>query len=113
MLDGTRFVPMAYSSSDLNEAREAGGFQISGFTDLLETAIAANVDKLDEARPRETHLGVLVARWDVSNEAAETRPAALPASVDTLWVIHPGRGGADAELWSLRRGEAEWRTHRN
>ena len=92
-------------------AVSTAGFQITGFTELLEQAIADNVDKLREARPRECHLAILVVRWDVSNESSETTPPHLPDDVDVLWVVHPGRGSAGAEVWSLHRGSASWRVH--
>jgi hypothetical protein len=58
------------------------GFQILGFTSLLEGAIAQNAAKLGEARPRETHLAVLVFRWDLSDDPTETPPPTLPEEVD-------------------------------
>lgn len=86
----------------------AKGRGIDGFTDLLDIEIAANADKLHEARDRETHLAVEVHRFDCSTFVERTAEPALPRSIDVLWVIfrwalaheHP-------PVWRLRRG-ADW-----
>lgn len=88
-----------------------GGFQITGFTEMLQQIVNRKAAVLEEARPRETHLAVLVARWDVSDFAAETRPPRLPYEIDTLWVVHPKRGAKPTRLWRLHRGEERWSTH--
>ena len=84
------------------------GFEILGFTDLLAQVVADNAVKLGEARPRETHLAVLVGRWDLSNEASETAPPALPDDVDVLWIVHSVRGKPEALVWLANRGDEHW-----
>jgi len=84
------------------------GFQILGFTDLLAEAVANNAAKLGEARPRETHLAVLVVRWDLSEAPSETRPPVLPDEVDVLWVVHLARSGGEAQVWLAHRGDDSW-----
>jgi hypothetical protein len=49
--------------------------------------MAANVDKLRDARPRETHLVVTLDRADVSADLAHTPPPGLLEGIDTLWVL--------------------------
>jgi hypothetical protein len=85
------------------------GFQILGFTHLLAEALAVNAVKLREARPRETHLAVLVGRWDLSNAPSETAPPAFPDDVDVLWIVHPVRGNPEALVWLAHRGDDNWR----
>jgi hypothetical protein len=85
------------------------GFQILGFTSLLEGAIAQNAAKLGEARPRETHLAVLVFRWDLSDDPTETPPPTLPEEVDALWVVHPDWVRPGPVVWLAHRGDKEWR----
>jgi hypothetical protein len=81
------------------------GFEIGGFTDLLDDAVASNAAKLGESRPRETHLAVLVLRWDLSEAASETSVPVLPDEIDVVWVVHPGRSGSEAQVWLGRRGD--------
>jgi hypothetical protein len=61
---------------------------VHGFSTRLRTAMAANADKLREARPRETHL---VASWlnrsDVSPDPAHTPAPKLSDGIDVLWVL--------------------------
>jgi hypothetical protein len=58
-----------------------------GFGTLLRSAMAENVDKLREARPRETHLVVTLDRSDVSADPARTPPPDLLEGIDVLWVL--------------------------
>lgn len=82
-----------------------------GFQTLLRHAIAANAAKLGEARPRETHLVVIVDRSDLSAEPSLTPPLRLPEEIDTLWVLlgyfnakytyRLWRTGAESQQWDL------------
>lgn len=86
----------------------ASGRGIDGFTDLLDVEIAANADKLMEARNRETHLAVEVHRFDCSTFVERTHEPNLPESIDVLWVIFRWAHANDRlPLWRLRRG-GEW-----
>jgi hypothetical protein len=85
------------------------GFQILGFTEHLAKAVVDNAAKLGEARPRDTHLAVLVVRWDLSDSPAETAPPSLPPGVDALWIVHPIRSQPDAQVWLAGRGDETWR----
>lgn len=58
-----------------------------GFGTLLRSPIAANVDKLREARPRETHLVVTLDRSDLSPDPVRTPAPELPDGVDVLWIL--------------------------
>jgi hypothetical protein len=53
-----------------------------GFGTLLRSAMAANVAKLREARPRETHLVVTLNRSDLSANPARTPPPDLLEGID-------------------------------
>jgi hypothetical protein len=59
----------------------------SGFGALLVTAMTANVDKLREARPRETHLVVTLGRSGLSPAPVRTPAPELPDGIDVLWVL--------------------------
>lgn len=85
-----------------------GGFLIEGFRDALQEVVDRKSQTLRKARPRETHLGVLVVRWDVSDVPSETDPPDLTDDVDVLWVVHPERGSARARVWMARRGVTHW-----
>lgn len=80
-----------------------------GFGALLRTAMAANVDKLREARPRETHLAVWLNRSDVSPDPARTRAPELPDGIDVLWVL---LGYFNAKwtyrLWRTTASDRRW-----
>lgn len=79
-----------------------------GFATLLRFAIADNVEKLKEVRPRETHLFVTVG-LSVSVDPAVTPPPALPDEVDVLWVyLGYWNAKADYRLWRTRRGDPRW-----
>jgi hypothetical protein len=58
-----------------------------GFGTLLRAALAANVDKLREARPRETHLVVWLDRSGLSPDPVRTPAPELPDGIDVLWVL--------------------------
>lgn len=85
------------------------GFRILGFTEHLAKAVAQNAAKLGEARPHDTHLAVLVVRWDLSDSPTETAPPSLPPEVDALWVVHPMRSQPNAHVWLAGRGDEAWR----
>jgi hypothetical protein len=77
-----------------------------GFGTLLRIAMAANVDKLREARPRETHLVVTLDRTDLSPDPVRTPAPELP---DGLGSVRrggrsggPGGGSASARIVSVR-----------
>jgi hypothetical protein len=80
-----------------------------GFGTLLRAAMAANVDKLREARPRETHLVVTLDRSDLSPDPARTPAPKLPDGIDVLWVL---LGYYNAKwtyrLWRTRASDRRW-----
>ena len=80
-----------------------------GFGTLLQRAIAANVDKLQEARPRETHLVVTADDPDLSADPARTPAARLPEGIDVLWVL---LGYFNAKwtyrLWRTTASDPRW-----
>jgi hypothetical protein len=81
----------------------------NGFGALLRTAMAANVDKLREARPRETHLVVTLGRFDLSPDPVRTPPPELPDDIDVLWVL---LGYYNAKwtyrLWRTTASDRRW-----
>jgi hypothetical protein len=58
-----------------------------GFGTLLQTVMAANAEKLREARPRQTHLVVTLDRSDLSADPARTPAPDLLEGIDVLWVL--------------------------
>lgn len=76
---------------------------------LLRTAMAANVDKLREARPRETHLVVTLDRSDLSPDPVRTPTPELPDGIDMLWVL---LGYYNAKwtyrLWRTTASDRRW-----
>jgi hypothetical protein len=80
-----------------------------GFSSLLQCAMADNVDKLREARPRETHLVVTLDRSDLSADPAYTPPPDLLEGIDVLWVV---LGYYNAKwtyrVWRTTRGDHRW-----
>ena len=80
-----------------------------GFGTLLRSAMAENVDKLREARPRETHLVVTLDRSDVSADPARTPPPDLLEGIDVLWVL---LGYYKAKwiyrVWRTTAGDRRW-----
>ena len=79
-----------------------------GFATLLRFAVADNLEKLREVRPRETHLFVTVG-LAVSADPAATPPPALPDGIDVLWV-YLGYWNAKHEyrLWRTWRDDSRW-----
>jgi hypothetical protein len=76
-----------------------------GFGTLLRHAVADNSSKLEEARPRETHLVVWVARSGVSADPALTPPPPLPDAIDVLWVM--------LDYYTAKHTYHLWRTSHN
>ena len=80
-----------------------------GFSALLVAAMAANVDKLHEARPRETHLVVTLDRSDLSPDPVRTPAPELPDGIDVLWVL---LGYFNAKwtyrLWRTTASDRRW-----
>jgi hypothetical protein len=86
----------------------SGPSVIGGFGTILRAVIAANIDKLREARPRETHLGVYVSR-PVSADPARTPPPSLPDGIDALWVLFDYYNAKHTyRLWQMVRDEGRW-----
>jgi len=80
-----------------------------GIGSLLRSAMAANVDKLREARPRETHLVVTLDRSNVSADPARTSAPDLLEGIDVLWVM---LGYYNAKwtyrVWRTTAGDRRW-----
>lgn len=74
----------------------------SGFGTLLRATMSANVDKLREAKSRETHLVVTLDRSDLNPDPGRTPAPELLDGIDVLWVL-PGYFNAK---WTYRL----WRT---
>lgn len=85
------FPPISHVSPDI------------GFSTWLREAISSNAQKLDETRPRETHLFVAL-EISVSNDPSKTPPPALPEAVDVLWVY--------LGYWNAKYEYRMWRTTR-
>lgn len=88
-----------------------GGTVVSGFDLALREVVRSNSRKLDQARPRRTHLAVDVARFDASRYPHQTPPPELPPEIDMLWIIHRYGPTNLPGVWSLSRGEEEWLQH--
>jgi hypothetical protein len=80
-----------------------------GFGALPQRAMAENVDKFREARPRETHLVVTLDRSDVSADPARTPPPRLLEGIDVLWVLL-GYYNANwtYRVWRTTAGDRRW-----
>jgi hypothetical protein len=80
-----------------------------GFGTVLRTVMAANVDKLREARPRDTHLVVTLDRSDLSPDPVRTPAPELPDGIDVLWVL---LGYFNAKwtyrLWRTTASDRRW-----
>jgi hypothetical protein len=80
-----------------------------GFGAQLRAAMAANVDKLREARPRETHLVVTLDRFDLSADPARTPVPDLLEGIDVLWIL---LGYYNAKwtyrVWRTMTGDPRW-----
>ena len=86
------------------------GAAIGSFSAELERAIDAKRRTLTLSRDLETHLGVMVDRWDVSNEPHETPAPELPPEVDVLWLVHRWAQELESSpVWVARRGDSDWR----
>ena len=93
---------------------------ITGFSrDLLEVALS-NAKKLEETRPRQTHLMVHVGlhmSQDPTNTLVPPSSDQVPslAAIDWIWVtfhVDPN-GMRDREwVWWAQPGDDEWNTHR-
>lgn len=83
--------------------------EVAGFGNRLGMEISKNADKLNEARPRETHLAVISYDFRASRMAEKTPPPLLPEELDFLWVIHswPQTSGL-VEVWVGQRAKANW-----
>jgi hypothetical protein len=86
------------------------GAVIESFAPELFHALEEKREVLGLEHDLEGHLGVLVERWDRSNEPQETPVPEFPAEIDVLWIVH-----AWFELgypvWVARRGETMWRVY--
>jgi hypothetical protein len=80
-----------------------------GFGALLPTAMAANVEKLREATPRETHLVVWLDRSGLYPDPACTPAPKLSDGIDVLWVL---LGYFNAKwtyrLWRTTASDRRW-----
>jgi hypothetical protein len=80
-----------------------------GLGTLLRTTMAENVDKLREARPRETHLVVTLDRSDLSPDPVRTPAPQLLDGIDVLWVL---LGYFNAKwtyrLWRTTASDRRW-----
>jgi hypothetical protein len=80
-----------------------------GFGTQLQAVMAANVDKLREAKPRETHLVVTLDRSDLSADPARTPVPDLLEGIDVLWVL---LGYYNAKwtygVWRTMTGDSRW-----
>jgi hypothetical protein len=87
---------------------------VHGFGTLLRAVMAANVDKLREARPWETHLAVWLNRSDMSPDPAHTPAPKLPDGIDVLWVL---LGYFNAKwtyrLWRTTASDRRWQLLRH
>jgi len=85
-----------------------------GFGTLLRAAMAANVDKLREARPRETHLVVTLDHRDLSPDPVRTPAPELLDGIDVLWVL---LGYFNAKwtyrLWRTTASDRRWHLRRH
>jgi hypothetical protein len=89
------------------------GSVIGSFTAELLDRLEAKREVLGLEVDLERHLGVLVERWDRSNEPKETPVPEIPAEIDVLWIVHAWRQRFDDKypVWVARRGEPAWRVY--
>jgi len=89
------------------------GAVIESFAPELLHALEAKREVLGLEHDLEGHLGVLVERWDRSNEPEETPVPEIPAEIDVLWIVHVWRQGFEQgyPVWVARRGETTWRVY--
>ena len=80
-----------------------------GFGTQLLGAMADNVEKLREARPRETHLVMTLDRSGLSPDPVRTSAPELPDGIDVLWVL---LGYFNAKwtyrLWRTTASDRRW-----
>jgi hypothetical protein len=86
---------------------------IVGVSEPLQRTIDDNRGKLGRARPRETHLGVIVDRFDASRDPRQTPTPELSDEIDVLWVLHKWNRAMYQLpcLWSSNRGDRDWTLH--
>jgi hypothetical protein len=81
----------------------------NGFGTLLGITMAANVDKLRQAKPRETHLVVTLDHPDLSPDPVRTPAPELLDGIDVLWVL---LGYFNAKwtyrLWRTTASDRRW-----
>lgn len=83
---------------------------VTGFGARIEEMTQVNANKLEAARPRSTHLAVLVNDRRCSEDPSLSLPPVLPDSIDFLWVVHDlGQPGGLPHGWWIRRGDTDWR----
>lgn len=93
------------------------GFAIEGFSQELLQTVMDNAEKLNEARPRQTHLIVQVGLSrspDPTFTLVPSEPDALEvlSAVDWIWVVFStgGEGMGDRPwAWWAQPGDYEWR----
>ena len=94
--------------------------RVTGFSRELLVIVVANAVKLKAARPRATHLMVLVGRnrsRDPSLTLVPPSSESVPpmAAVDYVWVtFHTRREGLEGNqpwIWWAHPGDSRWETH--
>lgn len=94
--------------------------RVTGFSRELLVITVANAGKLKAARPRATHLMVLVGRNRSRDPSLTLVPpssesVAPMAAVDYVWVtFHTGREGLEGNqpwIWWAHPGDSRWETH--
>lgn len=88
---------------------------VSGFSNKLLSVCVSNASKMLEARPRATHLLVLVAFLMGSRDIGSTLvPPRINETegVDFIWVIHQGDQHSDQRplVWWAELGDSDWNT---
>jgi hypothetical protein len=85
------------------------GGTVGSFTAELLERLQEKREVLGLEANLERHLGVLVERWDRSNEPEDTPVPEIPAEIDVLWIVHAWRQAFDTyPVWVARRGESAW-----
>lgn len=88
------------------------GDLVVSFTPELAGALEAKREVLGLVGDHEHHLGVLLERWDRSNEPEDTPVPEIPEEIDVLWIVHAWRQGfAEYPVWAARRGNTAWRLY--
>lgn len=93
-------------------------FSMTGFSNQLRGVALSNAQKLEETRPRQSHLivhaGMHLSR-DPANTLVPPSPDQVPpmASIDWVWVtfLTQPEDSAREWLWWARPGDDEWNTH--